>query len=94
MLTDKEKDIVRKLNHPIFTVDVLEKWLNRSEESKGIPGQQSFAVTGYYEAVRRMAEVSDKIIYNHKAGGEHMYYGTLGEGKGYPANRPVNFLKD
>lgn len=30
-LTEKQKEIVRRLNHSLYTVEFLEEWLNRND---------------------------------------------------------------
>ena len=31
-MTDREKEIVKGLNHSLYTVEYLEEWINRNEQ--------------------------------------------------------------
>lgn len=56
-MTEKEKDIVARLNHPIYTVDFLGKWVNRNDDvfTNAFAALQAMGAKGYYEAVKQMA---------------------------------------
>ena len=60
-LTETEKRIVEKLDHPIVTVAFLEEWLNPNEPNYdgSNPYGANFAAMsqGYYAAVQRMADL-------------------------------------
>lgn len=53
-MTDQEKEIVKDLNHPLYTVEYLEEWIDRND-SVSVNALQAVGARGYYEAVRRMA---------------------------------------
>lgn len=57
-LTDKEKEIVRKLNHELYTVEYLEEWLSRNDNVYIDPREalKTMAAHGYYTAVKKMIE--------------------------------------
>lgn len=57
-LTDKEKEIVRKLNHELYTVEYLEEWLSRNDNVFIDPMKalNTMAAHGYYTAVKKMIE--------------------------------------
>lgn len=57
-MTDSEKKIVEKLNHPIYTVKYLEEWINRNDNIfvNAPAALLAMEAKGYYEAVKRMAE--------------------------------------
>ena len=53
-LTKREKDIVKKLNRPPYTVEYLEEWLDTDDETVANP---TVALTiayieGFYDAVQ------------------------------------------
>jgi len=57
-LTEAEKDIVRKLSHPLYTVDFLEEWINRNDDvfSNAPSALQACSAKGFYEAVQLIAK--------------------------------------
>ena len=56
-MTDREKDIVKRLNHSLYTVEYLEEWVNRNDNVfvNAPAALQAMGAKGYYEAVKRMA---------------------------------------
>lgn len=57
-MTDKEKEIIRGLNHPLYTVEFLEEWKDRDDNVfvNAPAALQAMAANGYYEAVKRIIE--------------------------------------
>ena len=57
-MTDKEKEIIRGLNHPLYTVEFLEKWKDRDNNvfANAPAALQAMEANGYYEAVKRIIE--------------------------------------
>lgn len=57
-MTDREKAIVRELNHSLYTVDFLEEWKDREDNvfSNAPAALQAMGANGFYEAVKKMAE--------------------------------------
>lgn len=57
-LTEAEKDIVRKLSHPLYTVDFLEEWINRNDDVSinAVAALQACSAKGFYEAVQLIAK--------------------------------------
>lgn len=57
-MTDKEKEIVKELNHPLYTVEFLEEWKDREENVfvNAPAALQAMGANGFYEAVKKMAE--------------------------------------
>lgn len=57
-MTDKEKKIVRELNHLIYTAEYLEEWTNRDDNvfANAPAALAAMGAKGYYEAVKRLAE--------------------------------------
>lgn len=55
-MTDREKEVVRELNHPLYTVEFLEEWKDRDDNVfTNAPGAlQAMGANGFYEAVKRM----------------------------------------
>ena len=56
-MTDREKEIIKDLNHSLYTVEYLEEWINRNDNVfVNAPAVlQAMSAKGYYEAVKRMA---------------------------------------
>lgn len=56
-MTDREKEIVKSLNHSLYTVEYLEEWINRNNNVfvNAPAALQAMGAKGYYEAVKRMA---------------------------------------
>ena len=56
-MTDREKDIIKDLNHSLYTVEYLEEWVNRNDNvfENAPAALQAMRAKGYYEAVKRMA---------------------------------------
>lgn len=59
-MTDREKEIVRKLNHHTFTVEYLEKWLEQLDNVYvNAPAALSeVGARGFYAAVYCMAHMN------------------------------------
>lgn len=57
-MTEKEKSVVKKLNHSLYTVEYLEEWISRNDNvfSNAPAALQAMGAKGYYEAVKKMAE--------------------------------------
>ncbi|MBO5094930.1 MAG: hypothetical protein J6C33_11335 [Lachnospiraceae bacterium] len=57
-MTDREKEIVRKLNHSLYTVEFLEEWIARNDNVfvNAPAALQAMGAKGFYEAVKAMAE--------------------------------------
>lgn len=57
-MTDKEKEIVKELNHPLYTVEFLEEWKDRDDNVfvNAPAALQAMGATGFYEAVKRIVE--------------------------------------
>lgn len=55
-MTDKEKEIVKELNHPLYTVEFLEEWKDRNDNVfvNAPAALQAMGANGFYEAVKRM----------------------------------------
>lgn len=57
-MTDREKAIVRELNHPLYTVEFLDEWKDREDNifSNAPAALQAMGANGFYAAVKKMAE--------------------------------------
>ena len=55
-MTDREKEVVRELNHPLYTVDFLEEWKDRKDNvfTNAPAALQAMGAHGFYEAVKQM----------------------------------------
>lgn len=58
-MTDKEKEVIRELNHPLYTVEFLEEWKDREDNvfANAPAALQAMGAKGYYEAVKQMTQV-------------------------------------
>lgn len=56
-MTEREKEIVKKLDHSLYTVEFLEEWINRNDNvfTNAPAALQAMGAKGYYEAVKSMA---------------------------------------
>ena len=66
-LTEKEKEIINKLNDPLYTVEFIEEWVNRNDNlyANCIAALQAMGAQGYYTAVKNMAKM-EKVDINEK----------------------------
>ncbi len=57
-LTDNEKAIVIRLNHPFYTIDFLEEWVNRNDDVyvNAPAALQACTACGFYQAIKAMAQ--------------------------------------
>lgn len=58
-ITENEKAVVRLLDHPLYTVEYLEDWVNRNDNPmiNAMAALNAMAAKGYYEAVKELAEL-------------------------------------
>lgn len=57
-ITDAEKERIVQLNHPLYTVEFLEHWVNRNDNPmiNALAALQAMGAKGYLEAVRQMVK--------------------------------------
>lgn len=57
-LTDREKEIIEKLNHSVYTVEYVEHWINRNDNVfiNAAAALNAMGAKGFYTAVRQMAK--------------------------------------
>ena len=69
-MTDREKEIVKDLNHSLYTVEYLEEWINRNDNVfvNAPAALQAMSAKGYYEAVKRMAASEPPRMTGREAG--------------------------
>lgn len=62
VLSQAEKDLITKLNHPTYTADFVEEWVNYSGNAfTNLPASlQSMGAMGFYQAVQAMVRVENK----------------------------------
>lgn len=62
-MTDNEKRIVMGLNHPLYTVEFLEEWINRDDNVfvNAPAALQAMGAAGFYEAVKQIAKTEIRI---------------------------------
>lgn len=53
-ISDKQKQIIRKLDHKLYTVEFLEEWLNRSDSVfvNAPAALQAMGADGFFAAVK------------------------------------------
>ena len=56
-LTEKEKEIVNRLDDSLYTVEFLEEWVNNEDsvDTNIVNALQACTAKGFYTAVKRMA---------------------------------------
>lgn len=57
-MTAKEREIVERLNHPVYTTDFLEEWIQRNDNVfiNAPAALQAMGAKGFYEAVKQIAK--------------------------------------
>lgn len=57
-LTELEKQIINELDHPLYTVEFIENWINQEPDVliNTVAALQVMGVQGYYDAVHQMAD--------------------------------------
>ena len=52
-MTEKEREIVERLNHPVYTTDFLEEWIQRKDNVfiNAPAALQAMGAKGYYEHI-------------------------------------------
>lgn len=57
-LTEYEKMIINGLDHPLYTLDFIQTWINWEDNVMANPvaALQAMGAKGYYEAVHQMSE--------------------------------------
>lgn len=57
-MTAKEREIVERLNHPVYTMDFLEEWIQRKDNVfiNTPAALQAMGAKGFYEAVKQIAK--------------------------------------
>lgn len=62
-MTEKEKEIVNKLGHNLYTVEFLERWIYRNDyvEINAPAALQAMGAKGYYQAVQQMAKLEVRM---------------------------------
>lgn len=68
MLSEREKEIIKELNHPLYTVGFLEAWVGRNDNVmvNAPAALQAMGANGFYTAVHQMAlirpfEIGDRF---------------------------------
>lgn len=57
-ISEQEKIIIKKLNHPLYTVEFLQEWINRNDDvfANAPSALQACSAKGFYEAVKYMTK--------------------------------------
>ena len=65
-LTADEKELVIRLNHPFYTIDFLDEWINRHDDVyvNAPAALQACTACGFYQAIKAMAKTieGDHVI--------------------------------
>lgn len=63
ILTEKEKEVVASLNHPLYTVEFLEEWLNRNDDvfKNPVAALQTMGAKGFYDAVKCFVNIGGNL---------------------------------
>lgn len=58
-ISDKQKEIIRKLDHKLYTVEFLEEWLNRSDSVfvNAPAALQAMGADGFFAAVKMIEKL-------------------------------------
>lgn len=58
-ISDKQKEIIRKLDHKLYTVEFLEEWLNRKENVfvNAPAALQAMVADGFFAAVEMIEKL-------------------------------------
>lgn len=58
-ISDKQKEIIRKLDHKLYTVEFLEQWLNRSDSVfvNAPAALQAMGADGFFAAVKMIEKL-------------------------------------
>lgn len=62
-ITDAEKEMISKLNHPLYTVEFLEHWVNRNDNPmiNAPAALQAMGAKGYLDAVQQMVSTQGNL---------------------------------
>ena len=60
-ISEREKQIIQKLNHPLYTVEFLKQWINRNDNPmiNAVAALQAMGAKGFYEAVKMVIAAED-----------------------------------
>lgn len=58
-ISDKQKEIIRKLDHKLYTVEFLEEWLNRSDSVfvNAPAALQAMGADGFFAEVKMIEKL-------------------------------------
>lgn len=58
-ISDKQKQIIRKLDHKLYTVEFLEEWLNRNDSVfvNAPAALQAMGADGFFAAVKMIEKL-------------------------------------
>lgn len=57
-MTEREREIAEKINHPLYTVEFLEEWIDRNDNVfiNAVAALQAMGAKGFYEAIKQIAK--------------------------------------
>ena len=63
-LTQSQKDLIDKLNHPIYTVDYIEEWVNRNDpiNINAPAALAAMGAKGFFDAVKCFEKLHEKDV--------------------------------
>lgn len=64
ILSEKEKEVIKRINHPLYTIEFIEEWINRDDNVaiNAVAALQAMGVEGFYEAVKGIADIEIEWI--------------------------------
>lgn len=67
-LSGAERTVLTGLEHPLYTAEFLETWINRDDLvfTNAPAALQAAAAKGFYEAVKKMIEAGGRITYKRE----------------------------
>ncbi len=61
-LTKEEKELIERLNDPLYTAEYVEHWINKDDNvmANPIAAMQAMGAEGYHKAVKNMIAAKEK----------------------------------
>ena len=58
-LSDKEIQVINRLNHPLYTIEFLQEWINRKDNIfvNAPSALQAMGAKGYYQAIQQICKL-------------------------------------
>lgn len=56
-LTASQKDLIKKLNHQMYSVEYIEQWINYNDKSNIVGRFIAAGALGFYSAIQKMEQM-------------------------------------